>query len=62
MATPELLADLSARLDLATTQVTRMRQSGSQEQYLQAYFLAEALDLQLSRQLSAGNAAATPAA
>jgi primosomal protein N'' len=61
MATPELLANLSARLDHATTQVTRMRQAGSQEQYLQAYFLAEALDLQLST-LTAGNAAATGAA
>ena len=61
MTTPEVLADLSARLDLATTQVTRMRQAGSQEQYLQAYFLAEALDLQLST-LCARNAAQSGAA
>lgn len=47
MDNAETIATLKARLDRAERNAEMLRQAGSQEQYLESYFLVTALELQL---------------
>jgi primosomal protein N'' len=47
MTNAETIASLRERLTQAEANAERLRQAGSQEQYLEAYFLAQSLDSQL---------------
>ena len=47
----EIISNVKARLAMAESNTSRLHQLGSQEQYLESYFLVEALQSQLERLL-----------
>jgi len=49
MNASERIADIQARLRRAVSATARLQQAGAREQYLESYFLVEALELQLAR-------------
>lgn len=53
MNNAEAIATLKARLAQAEINAEQLRQGGSQERYLESYFLVGALELQLDRLLNA---------
>lgn len=48
-ATQQQIDDTRARLHRAVTSTEQLRVAGTQEQYLESYFLVEALEIQLDR-------------
>jgi hypothetical protein len=52
MTNAETIASLKERLAQAEANAERLKQAGSQEQYLEAYFLAQNLDHQLDSLLA----------
>jgi hypothetical protein len=51
MTATQQIAETKARLDRAVASTAHLRKAGTQEQYLQSYFLVEALEIQLDRLL-----------
>lgn len=47
MTSAEFISNVKARLAIAESNTSRLHQLGSQEQYLESYFLVEALQSQL---------------
>jgi hypothetical protein len=62
MNTTEQIADVQARLQHAVSSTALLQRAGAREQYLESYFLVEALELQLAqlRQDRASTVAARP--
>ena len=49
MTTAEQIAAVQSRLQRATASTAMLQRAGASEQYLESYFLVEALELQLAR-------------
>jgi len=49
MTTEEQIANVQGRLQRAVSSTALLQRAGAREQYLESYFLVEALELQLAR-------------